>query len=191
MALGRRAVDLVGQDHVGEDRSLHEPEDAATRGPILLDHLRARDVRGHEVGGELDAAELEVQRFGQGLDEERLRQAGNAHEQHVPVGQEGRQELVDDVSLAHDPLLDLRPHGFRNLGGALEELDVAVGERRCWRGHLAPGGVAANNRAPFSRPSTGAKRGASGPGSALALFFTRASFPMPTADNVSLTGSEE
>ena len=35
LRLRRRAVDLVGQDHVGEDRPLHKPELALSRSPCL------------------------------------------------------------------------------------------------------------------------------------------------------------
>ena len=55
----RRAVDLVGQDHVAEDRAFEKPELAAARAAVFLDHLGAGDVGGHQVGRELDAAELQ------------------------------------------------------------------------------------------------------------------------------------
>ena len=36
---------------------------------ILFDHFRADDVRGHQVGRELDAAEFQVHRLREGLDQ--------------------------------------------------------------------------------------------------------------------------
>jgi hypothetical protein len=104
LRLGRRPVDLVGEHDVREDRPLHEAEDAPARGPVLLDDLRARDVRGHEVRGELDAAELEVERLGQRLHEEGLGEPRHAHEQGVAVGEERDEQLLDDFVLAHDAL---------------------------------------------------------------------------------------
>jgi hypothetical protein len=61
LGLGRGAVDLVGQDEVGEDRARLELE---LRRPLLasvLDDVGADDVGGHQVGRELDAAEGQVQ----------------------------------------------------------------------------------------------------------------------------------
>ena len=51
--LGRGPVDLVGQQQVGEDRPL---VDAEVVGPLVED-LRADDVGGEQVDGELDAGE--------------------------------------------------------------------------------------------------------------------------------------
>ena len=55
--LGRRAVDFVGQDQVGEDRPLARRERAGLR---IVD-LRADEVRGQQVRRELDPRELDVQ----------------------------------------------------------------------------------------------------------------------------------
>jgi hypothetical protein len=51
LRLGRRAVDLVGQQHVREDRAAHDPQLTAR----LIEHRVAGDIRRHHVGGELDA----------------------------------------------------------------------------------------------------------------------------------------
>ena len=76
LRLRRRAVDLVGQDDVREDRPLHESQAAAAL--LLLEDLGAGDVRRHQVGRELDALEVEVEDVGERLDEQRLRQPGHA-----------------------------------------------------------------------------------------------------------------
>ena len=55
-----RAVDLVGHQKLGEDGPLDEAEVAAAV-LVLLQHLGAEDVRGHEIGRELDAGGLEPQ----------------------------------------------------------------------------------------------------------------------------------
>ena len=58
-ALGfwRRAVNFVGEDQVAEERPRHEAEHAFAGGVVLLQNIRARDVGGHQVRRELDAAE--------------------------------------------------------------------------------------------------------------------------------------
>ena len=100
--LGRGAVDFVGQDEVGEDRTLVGGEAAVLR---REDH-RAHDVARQQVGRELDALELDAEGGAQGLDEERLREAGHALKEDVAVGQEGDQHAFDDGILADDGAAD-------------------------------------------------------------------------------------
>jgi hypothetical protein len=89
--------------------------------PVLLDDLGARDVGGHEVGRELHALELELQRARQAADEQRLGQARHARQDAVPPGEQGHDELVDDRVLAHDDLAQLGADAvvarFQLLGG--------------------------------------------------------------------------
>ena len=127
LGLGRGAVDLVGQHDVREDRPRDEAEDPLPRELVLLNHLRPRDVGGHQVGGELDAVELEVHRLGERRDDQRLGQPGDADEQHVPIGHHRRQDAVDDVLLTDDALLHGGAELIGDLAGAAEELDIPVG----------------------------------------------------------------
>ena len=55
LRLGRRAVDFVGQDDIGEHRPLVKDELAPSRLRILLDQVGAGNVRWHQVRGELNA----------------------------------------------------------------------------------------------------------------------------------------
>ena len=64
LRLGRRAVDLVGQHHVGEDRPVQEDELAPAGLGVVLQDVGAGDVGGHQVGRELDALERQVQDLG-------------------------------------------------------------------------------------------------------------------------------
>ena len=57
LCFGWRAVDLVGQDHVGKQRALPGTVARGLRSIVLLDDLGPRDVGRHQVGCELDAAE--------------------------------------------------------------------------------------------------------------------------------------
>ena len=123
---GRRAVDLVGQDDVGEDRALDEPERPFPGRVVLLDDLGAGDVAGHEVGSELDAAELQVQGPGEGGHGQGLGQPGHADGQAVAAGEEADQHLLEHLLLADDHLVDLAAeqlasplhalHGFLGTG---------------------------------------------------------------------------
>jgi hypothetical protein len=96
--LRRRAVDLVGEDHVGED------------GPFLgLELLilgvvdqRADEVCGEQVRRELQAAELGVDGIGQGPHRERLGQARHPLHEYMAVGEQADEEALDHGLLAHD-----------------------------------------------------------------------------------------
>ena len=120
--LGRRPVDLVGEDEVGEDRS-----------ELGVERLRARppdpgadDVAGHEVGGELQAGERAADDVGQRADGEGLRDTGHALEEHVTARHEAHEHPLDHVVLADDDALDLEQRTLE--GGA-----VLGGARRRWR----------------------------------------------------------
>ena len=101
LGLGRRPVDLVGQDEVGEHRARFEPE-AVVLGLVLDDDRGADDVGRHEVGGELNAGETEGQGLGQTPDEQGLAEAGDALEENVAFAEEGDQGQFHHGLLAHD-----------------------------------------------------------------------------------------
>ena len=81
---GWGTVDLVGEEEVGEQRALKELELAAAGLGVFLDDVRADDVRGHQVGGELDSPVVHLQGPGDGLGHEGLAQAGNAEQSAMP-----------------------------------------------------------------------------------------------------------
>ena len=112
--LGRRAVDFVGQQQLREDRA--GPETELLR--LHVEDRRAGDVGGHQVGGELDAAEAAAQHAAQRPHEKRLAQARHAFDQHVPVGKQRHQRAEHQLVLADEDLADLG-------GDAVEEFFVA------------------------------------------------------------------
>ena len=69
MGFGGSSVDFVGEDDVGEDRAFDEFEFTLSADSGFLDDVGAGNVGWHEVGGELDAGEAEVEGFGDGGDE--------------------------------------------------------------------------------------------------------------------------
>ncbi len=108
LGLGRRAVDFVGQDHVGEQRTGKELVLPPPRLRIFLNDLRAGDVAGHQVGRELDAFEAQVRGLGQRADQQRLGQARHAFQKRVAAGEDRDQDLLDDVALADDHFCQFR-----------------------------------------------------------------------------------
>ena len=148
LRLRRRAVDLVGQQDVGEHGPGPEPEPAATGHPTVEDELTGH-VGGHEVGRELDPLDVEVECGGERLDDEGLGHARHALEQHVPPGQQRRHQARQGAVLPHHHLGHLVAH--REDGGTRVAAAGADGRRRGverpggrreWRGrrHRAGGG---------------------------------------------------
>ena len=101
--LGGGTVDLVGEDDVGEDRAALGGEFAAA-GVI---HEGADQVRGQQVGSELDAPEAGVDRLRQGGDGQCLGQARNALDQQMGVAQQPDLQPFEQIALPDDHLLEL------------------------------------------------------------------------------------
>ena len=123
LGLRRRAVDFVRQHQVREDRPALELELAPPAGH-LHDDVRAENIRRHQVGGELDAAEREVQHFAERAHEQRLAQPGHPFEQHMPAREQRDERALDDGVLADNDFAELRPQ--RGVGLA-EGLDLFFG----------------------------------------------------------------
>src|SRR6516225_698507 len=95
LGLGRGAVDLVGEQHLGEDRPARQRESVS----LEVEDVRADDIAGHEIGRELDPLELEPGARGEGPREKRLPDARHAFEQHVPPGEQAHHQQVDVLLL--------------------------------------------------------------------------------------------
>ena len=94
--LGRRAVDLVGEDQVVKQRALAKLEGA---------FLRAVDIGAGQVGRQqvrrkLQAMKITLDALGQHLDRAGLGQSRRALDQQMPVAQQRNQHPVDQVRLA-------------------------------------------------------------------------------------------
>ena len=92
---------------------------------ILLQQFGAENVARHQVGGELDPTEVELQRLPKRTHQQRLAKTRNAFQQAVTAGEQADQQLFDHVGLADDRLAD---RGAQ-VGEAREAgLDVGFGE---------------------------------------------------------------
>ena len=111
----RRPVDLICEDDIGEDRPLEEAEFSLSAASALVDDLRAGDVGGHEVRGELDPVEIQPQAVSQRPDQEGLGEAGNALDDAVPAGEDSDEKLLNDIFLANDDLADFCPEFVKAL----------------------------------------------------------------------------
>jgi hypothetical protein len=104
--LGRRPVDLVGEQQVGE----HRAERGVEIPRLLVVDARADQVGGHQVWGELDALELAADGLRQRLDRHRLRQPRHALHQDVPPRQQRDDQPLQQVVLPDDDLLHFVEH---------------------------------------------------------------------------------
>ena len=104
LRLGRRAIDFVGQNDVGEQRAGQETKLARAGALVLLDYFRAGDVGRHQVGRELNAVEFERQRVGQRANHQRLGQARHADQQTMAAREQRDEQLLDHLALADDAL---------------------------------------------------------------------------------------
>ena len=124
--LGGRAVDLVGEDHVGEDRALLGLE----LGLLRVVDQRADQVRGQQIRRELDALERGPDRVGERADGEGFGKAGHPLHEDVPVGQQTDEQPFDHCLLSHDHTADFIEQAVykaaRLLNLRLYDFDVAV-----------------------------------------------------------------
>jgi len=98
----RGAVDLVGEDDVGEDRALAELE--ALR--LLVEDADAEDVRRQEVRGELDAPERAADGAGERAGERGLADAGHVLDEHMAARRQRSDGEAHYAGLAVDDLGD-------------------------------------------------------------------------------------
>lgn len=119
LCFGGGSVDFVGEDEIGEERTGLEFESFPTLVGFHHD-IGADHIGGHEIGGELDALEFEVERVGEGTDEEGFAEARHAFEEDVSPRDERGERAVDDLVLADDHLADFASEGFE-IGSKLIE----------------------------------------------------------------------
>ena len=94
---------------------------------LVIKHVRASDVGGHEVRRELHSLESHVENPSERRDHECLRQARNTLEKAVPSREDGSKELLDHVGLADDHFLELVLHEPPVLGKLLEDVVECLG----------------------------------------------------------------
>src|SRR3989454_220597 len=102
LGLRRRAVDLVREEDVREDRPA--PEDEIAR--LALEDVSPGDVGREQVRCELDASEREAEACGERLRDQRLRQARDVFDQQMTVAEDRPEDALQDRALADDHGLD-------------------------------------------------------------------------------------
>ena len=100
---GGGAVDLVGQDEVGEDR----PQRNLELTELLVVDAGADNVGGHQIGRELDALELATDRLRQRLDGHRLGQTRHTFDEQVTAREQRDDHALEQRVLSNDDALHL------------------------------------------------------------------------------------
>jgi hypothetical protein len=97
---------------------------------VIVQHVRARDVRGQQIRRELDAPEAQAERLGDAAHEQGLGEPWHTHEQRVPPSEQRHEQRVHHFFLAdHDPR-DLLLEPSTRASAGVEEVRV-VGELGC------------------------------------------------------------
>ena len=115
LGLRAGAVDLVRQHHLAHHRALLELHLPG----LDVDEGVARHIRGHQVGGELNAAEGTVQGLRQGAGQGGLAHARHVLDEDMALAQEGDQRIFDGLLLADDGLADVALQGLNHPPGLL------------------------------------------------------------------------
>src|SRR5262249_29769924 len=118
------------------------------------------DVTRHQVWGELNAVEIQVDGLGDRPDHQRLGQARHANHQAVPTAEDGGEQVVDDVLLADDYLADLGLELLASLAQPRDRLEVVLGcsgrgraghQRICFPQGVTPEGLTAETQSRQNR----------------------------------------
>ncbi len=118
----RGAIDLVGQQQVGEQRPFAQFELLG----LHVVHRMPGDIAGHQVRGELDTCELAAEAAGEGTHQQCLAQPRNAFEQYMAAGDQRGEHIVDHAVLADHGFLQFSSYRLGQLAGALALLRSVV-----------------------------------------------------------------
>ena len=110
---GRRPIELVGHEHIGEDGSGSE----GRFGPVRPEHGSAHHVGRQEVSRALESVESESQRPGQGLGQGGLAQSGMVLDQEVTACSYTRYGQPDRARCGGDHRRDRGLQGNERGGG--------------------------------------------------------------------------
>ena len=104
LRFGRSAVDFVGKQYVGKNRSLDEDKLALSRGDIFLNDVGSGNVGRHQIRSELDPFETQVQNLRESFDQKRFCQARNSRNHGMSPDHQRNHHLVNHVILGNDDL---------------------------------------------------------------------------------------
>ncbi len=92
--------------------------------PVFLKHFGAQDIRGHQVGRELNALVVKAQHHAERMDQLGLCQARNADQQNVTTRKQGDEAFLHHRVLTVDDMID---RGARLLDEVRDALHIRDG----------------------------------------------------------------
>ena len=117
LRLRRRTVDFVRKNYVAEHGTGLELESRVSVF-VFYDYVRTGNVRGHEVGRELNTGERKIEYSAESSYQTGFTYAGNAFEKHVAARYHRYNRTFDDFVLTDDVASDL----FENIFALFAEL---------------------------------------------------------------------
>ena len=106
LCLGRCPIDFIGEKNVREYGSGFELHGAASVDGVL-NRSGPGYVGWHQIDRELNAREVEMERFGQGADDQGLTDSGYAFDQDVTPGEKSYQDLANRGAVPDHHFADL------------------------------------------------------------------------------------
>ena len=103
LSFWRGAVDLIGQDDVGEERARHELK----RLFLAIEHGNSNDIGRQQVTGELNAFEGAVEGAREAMSQRGFADAGYVFDQKVSARQEADDGHLEHLRLAFNDLRDI------------------------------------------------------------------------------------
>src|SRR5262249_23108478 len=100
LSLGRGAINLVGENDVGEQGSSNELKLPVSCCPVFFDYIGSGDIRRHQVRRELNSLEGQIENICNRPDQQRLGQSRHTGYQGVAPDKQGDQCLIDYLVLS-------------------------------------------------------------------------------------------
>ena len=121
LSLGRRSVDFVRQNNLGEDRASKKLRLVADASFFLnfLEHVCTRDVSRKQIRCELDPTKRKIERVSEARNEQRLGQTGDTHEKSVSTCEHGDEKFVNNSLLPNYNSANLSPESVDRLAQLL------------------------------------------------------------------------
>ena len=117
LSLRGSPVDLIGQYDMGKDRALLKFKDFSPRRIIRKD-IRAGDIGRHQIRGELNAREGQVQYLAQTPHYQSLAQSRHPFQETMTAANQGDKKLLDQLLVAYNRPAYLRLHLFKGMARA-------------------------------------------------------------------------
>ena len=127
LRFGWSPVDFIGQQHIGENRPFDETEALAPTLPVDIQNLSANDVRGHQIRGELNPFEMQIENLSQSAHHQSLSQTRQTNHQAVTASRNRNQQLLGDLLLTNNDFTEFTQNRGTDITHCANSLNIKVG----------------------------------------------------------------